>query len=192
METIWGMVGVIIGGVITWFVQWDDSRRSVATQKKIAEMQIASLIRRWFIDTGHVFDKESYNLPTEDMDPDRYVFPAPGDIPPFPFEDSLATISLLNITVAESLFDVIARRRDAENSYEHTSFLEDNERAAEIFEARIGEIFCKCETIYTELANQIKWNGMAISERQHNSMHEKAAKLNEIFKRPSENDLEKT
>lgn len=197
MESVWAgiigaVAGALVGGGIALFGEWRHVERDRGEQRRVAVMQIASQLRIWLIDTTHAFYEASYAQPTEDQDPNRDVFPAPGDIPPFPFDDSLATISLLQSGDAQSLFNVIARRRDAEKDAKHTAFLRDNEEAAEIFEARIAGLYVECAAIYTKMAKQVDWSGSAVTEQEIATMRQKAENLNEILNRPSDIDLGST
>lgn len=188
MESVWaGIIGAMVGSGITLIGEWLHFKHNRGEQQRVAAMQILSQLQLWLIETMNVFYKASYAQPTDDMAPDRDVFPAPGDIPPFPFDgSSLVTISLLPGSDAQNLFDVISRRRYAEMAAEHIAFQQDNEQAVEIFEARIAGLYVECVEIYAKLAKKIGWSASAVSEKGIDSMREKAANLNEILNRPSD------
>jgi hypothetical protein len=169
--------------------------RGLAQQQRVAAMQVAAQIRRWLIDTTHAFEIGPDRVAEDraanpDDDPDLYVFPHPGDIPKFPFQDALESISLLKSTDAKSLFDVIERRLSAERTaIAEAEFGSDNAVAAEIFEALIAAVYLECASIYSKLARQVGWPADAVRDEEIKTMREKASKLDEIRNRPSDVDF---
>jgi hypothetical protein len=171
MPDAWiGLAGALVGAGATLAGQWMTFRRNRRDRQRTATMQIASQIRLWLIDTTHAFYEADYGQP----------FPAPGDIPAFPFERPLEDVSLLQSSDAQSLFDLVARRRAAELYWKHTSFLRNNEEAAEDFERDIAALYVDCTSIYRTLARRVSWNGAAVAERELDAMRKRASKPDSV------------
>jgi hypothetical protein len=187
MEAFWGMFGVIVGGIITWFVQWDGSRRGRAEQERAAAMQIASQLRFWLTETMHVLgEHEVHEASNPSDDPNDVHMPF---VTAFPFETSLDSISHLPSQIAQDVFGLIERKMSVEKEASFVSFVSDNQDAAEIFDARLAGIWVDGTTIYANLAKLAGWTEPAATEQEIASMRKNAAKLEEIRNKPSGIDL---
>lgn len=169
METVWtgiisAIAGAVAGGFIAWFLEWSHFKRNRDEQQQIAAMQIASQLRHWLVETLNVFVEESNSEPSPSYNPERDAFPLPAHIPDFPFENSLAIISLLQKNDAQKLFNSIAERRGIEIDTVNISNLLSREEAAASFEAKLAKIYVDCASIYSNLARQIGWDEVAVTE----------------------------
>src|SRR4051794_5192914 len=83
----------LIGAMVTVWALHYEGQRGERRAASAARMQIASQIRTWLLETADVFDTSPiFDQSDNNPDPNRYVFPATGDIPVFPFQKSLDTI----------------------------------------------------------------------------------------------------
>jgi hypothetical protein len=188
MEAFWGMVGVFVGGFITWFVQWDNFRRERAERTRVAAMQIASQLRFWLTETSAAVSQHSNDV-AYDMHDDPNDVPW-LEVPAFSFENSLDSISRLPSKVAQDVFGLIERKMRAHQEANHESFVGENRDASELLVARIAGIWVDGTAIYAELAGSVGWTEPAATEDEIARMRERAANLDEIRKRPSGMGLE--
>jgi hypothetical protein len=183
-QTLIAGFAAFVAAVLTVRALRVQADKAGARTELIASMQIASQIRLWLIQTAHVFEEHPiFDEPDPDGDPRANVFPRPSDIPPFPFENSLNSISLLESNQAQLIFGLVEQRLNAEKEAGVTAYLEDHQEAAEIFETRIAMIFVDCVAIYTTLAERVGWQEPSVGERTLSEMRKRAARLEEILNR---------
>jgi hypothetical protein len=179
MSSGWfAIIGTIVGAAATWFIGWRNARRERVERQRVTAMQIAAQLRLWLIETVRAFQDHPILYepdPNQDPgDPYGYFFPAPSDIPPFPFNDALERISSLPSADAQSLFNLIERRLEAERQARVTSWSNDNDEAAELFERLIAEVFLEGLAIYKRLAEQVSWTLDVIHAEAVTEMRERA------------------
>jgi len=168
----------LIGGGIAFMIQRLNFKHSLGEQRRVATMQTASQLRGWLIETSRVFEEQSIRYepgPEIDQGPYGYCFPNPSDIPAFPFADGLERISSLRSDDAQSLFNLIERRRAAESEASLTWHVRDSEDAAAVFERLIAQVYLDSAIIYSKLAKQVGWTRTAVTENQLDEMRKRAA-----------------
>ena len=182
MEPVWALIGVFVGGIITWFVQWDHGRRDRAHQERLAAMQIALQLRTWLREATYILQSHSvYEGGNPGDDPSDATLPK---IPSFPFEQSLSDVSRLSRESAKRVFGLVENLQSAWREAEFSSFVADWE-AVEYFDARVAGTIIDAATVYADLATWVGWNGEALPASELEDMRKRASKLNDIRKRAS-------
>src|SRR6202012_3725577 len=90
-------------------------------------------------------------------DPYGYYFPTPSDIPAFPFADDLDRIAQLSSADAETVFALVQKKSSAEREAAIAAELVDYERAAEVFEPLIAQVWLDGLAVYQRLAAPLAW-----------------------------------
>src|SRR6185295_16097352 len=93
LELLWGLLGVVVGGTITWFTQWYIAHEERLTQQRIATMKVASQIRLWLVDVTRALEEHSILQEIHSGgDPNNAPYPS---VQHFAFENDLALVTAL-------------------------------------------------------------------------------------------------
>jgi len=164
-QTLIAGVLALAGAVITVGTLVWQSRRERKEHRRVATTEIALQLRFWLSGTMHKFYEASTQQPPNDFSVKEDAFPTPGDIPRFPFESSIATLSILELKHAQGLFELIARKWDAEKLWEHEDRLTNDDDAAANFEERIRAVFLEAHRIHGELTTSLGLSWQAVTEQ---------------------------
>jgi hypothetical protein len=173
------LAGVIVGGLISFFINKWNFERDRDNKRRAAAMQIAAQLRSWLVDTMRKFrDHSVFEQPDpneEQGSPYSYRFPVPSDIPEFPFADKLDQISLLESKYAEAVFLLVEKKSHAEHLAYITAEVDTYEEASGVFEQAIATVWLECLQVYKSMAKSVSWSKEVVTASELADMTESAA-----------------
>jgi len=165
-EWFWG---VLLGATLTFISQLIYRSIQKKEERRIAAMQVATLLRGWLADCeSAVLDHENWWRSNGQMGRNLSKFPELN------IEQSLDQIVRLKPCEAKATFELIQKTRDTEISAVFMADAVGGEEATDWLHKECGALFIDGLEIHRQLAKNVKWKETPFSENVIQKMTELA------------------